>query len=102
MSPKLPARLAFVMALLIGPIAMAQTSNPPYRSQSSKQCVGCACNCNPGFRFPNGNCATWSEHYAYQAAGGYPQGTVDELDKSQPNQACPKADIEARRRYGRR
>ncbi len=100
MSPKL--RSAFVMSLLIGPIAMAQTSRTPPNPAPSNQCVGCACNCSPGFRLPNGNCATWGEHYAFQAAGGYPQGTVDELDKSQPNSACSKANIEALRRTGRR
>jgi hypothetical protein len=102
MSPKLPTRLAFVTALLIGPIAIAQISNTPRNDGASKQCVGCACNCGPGFRLPNGYCATWGQHYAFQAAGGYPQGTVDELDKSQANGACPKVDIEAKRRYGRR
>jgi len=102
MSPKMPAGLTFVLALLMASIAVAQTAKAPPNAQSSKQCVGCACNCSPGFRLPDGNCATWGQHYAFQAAGGYPQGTVDELDKSQANNACSKADIEAKRRYGRR
>jgi hypothetical protein len=61
-------------------------------------CHGCSCKCGPGFKLPNGLCASWVEHWRYTAKGGYPLGTSDEVWTADKNPSCPpEAIIEKRK-----
>lgn len=49
--------------------------------------AGCACRGGPGFRLPDGRCASWKQQHAHTKRGGYPQGTTDERNFSCPSKA---------------
>jgi hypothetical protein len=65
---------------------------------AQEACHGCGCKCGPGFRLPNGRCASWVEHWRYAAKGGYPPGTVDELPIADKNASCPADEIRRKRK----
>jgi len=65
---------------------------------SEDHCNGCSCKCGPGFRLPNRHCASWGQHWFYMAKGGYPAGTVDELETAEKNPNCPPDEILKKRK----
>jgi hypothetical protein len=61
-------------------------------------CHGCSCQCGPGFRLPDQNCASWKQHRQFMTAGGYLSGTIDELGSTKQPPSCPAEMILQRRR----
>jgi transposase len=73
-----------------------QRTRPASIAPADVTCTGCGCACDPGFRLPDGTCATWEQHRGFQA-GGYPEGTVDELMAADRNDACSVEQIKRKR-----
>jgi len=94
------ARPAAVRPARAAAPSRATPASKPRAVPAGLVCTGCGCACDPGFRLPDGACATWDQHRALAAGEGYPEGTIDELGAADVNAACPKAGIEAKRKAG--
>jgi hypothetical protein len=86
-------RLGAATIIIAAVVSLATLS-----TRAEEVCHGCGCKCGPGFRLPNGHCASWAEHWRYTARGGYPSGTVDKLPIADKNAACPADDIVRKRK----